>query len=298
MAANNYNEINLEVNRLAVEMVSYDPEDKKSEALVQTLRSRVLELLYTSYAKAIPVADPFDGTLSLRFYPLINSFVSADVLIDTAVELLTPNKNGQWRYKPEKSSFISAFINRIRYRNTSELEKKGKSRTMNGHQLFSLDETVGDADDATASRFEAIADPDAVGPEEMVIRKVVQFGLVLESLENLDIHFARVDQKAQKYYTGFFTYYTVDAVKTNDVLGQAACRHDSELFPRMAISLLEYLMTGTFERITDVIINPLRPGIFLNKRFETLAGYFQVARQTVIKYNDNYTALKDAVLGL
>jgi len=296
----NYEEINSTVNQLAIEMVAHDPSDINNHH-VKEIQGNIAELLYESYLKNIKkdkkgeIYDEYDDYGNeVLYFALIRKNVPQDVFSDALYNLLGRKKNGEWSFNPEKGSFITALKFKIEKKLTDYYNEMRKKSILNPSKFDSLDETLEDSyNDEGNLRHETIEDSSSEIPYEAIINKIVGFGYIIDKYKSLS---AGKSEKETKYYKGFFTFDTTKVIKSDEELGKTACKYNDTFFPLMFVGMLEYLMTGSFAQIEDILKNPLRNNINLIKRGELLERFFNVSHPTLSKFSKEYNDIRDSVL--
>ena len=294
-----FKELNAEVNKKALELVGYKPADI-NDPKVKRLQDRISWLMLEAFTQ-MPHSYNKQGD-DVWYFPLIGRWISQDMFVDTLFKLLGLKRVKEkdkwvekWYYdKSSRASFITAFRNQLRY------------------ALRDGDETYGDSSiDAPAfgetdSGSIQLPDDNATKMLDEVLSKMAGLAYVL------DVYAAKIEDptedgreglsetmrdRRRSYYRGFFTFDTTKAVKSSDDLGEIACEYNEELFPYMLVALLEYLMTGSFTNMRDVIQNALREGVNLNQRGLLLEKFFRVSHPTLIDYSKLYDRLRKTILG-
>ena len=314
--AKNYAEINKEINQKAEKMVSCNP-DETNDSHVENLKKEIALLVFETYipkieaniafpnnnkdktndSKRVAKSSQYDqyGNEIIYFVP-VNKPVPQEVCIDSLFFLLGKKKNGQWAFNPEKGNFITALKFRVEKDLLNYYEENQKKSLHNPIKFKSLDQNVNSMDENSELLHDIVKDESTETPEEIVIKKMLDLGSIIKDYKNLYI---TQSVENARYFEGFFTFDTTKAIKSNDEeLGIIACKYNDEFFPLLLVSLLEYLMTGNFTQIKDILNNPLRVGINFDKRGEKvklLKVFFDVTRQTIGKYLDEYIEFKKAI---
>ena len=309
--AENYAEINKKLNDMAAEMVSYNPADINN-ANVKKIQEEIASLVDKAYIPKFKAhkddsenikkpAKIYDSDQyeqygnEVLYFSLVKKKIPQEVYTDSLFFLLGKKENGQWAFDASKASFVTALKYRVE-KNLLNYYKKNQEKSLHNPAKFkSLDQGVDSTDENSELLHDIVKDDRTETPEETVINKMLDLGDIINKYKSLSV---AQSVKNAKYFEGFFTFDTTKAIKSDDEeIGITACKYNDEFFPLLLVSLLEYLMTGSFIQIKDIIINPLRVGINLNKRGELLERFFDVSHPTLSKFSIKYDNLSKAVLG-
>jgi len=279
----NYRDINRDVNKLALEMVSHEPYDINKPYVMSKRNDIIVKLINLYLARKIEI-DQFGVEVRK-----INIFVRGkatledvpdEIYTDTLFKLLGKKNDKEWAYNPDKGAFITAFHVKLHYALRNYKAKIGKT----------TDNLNDDGFDYLKGR-----DEKAEAEYDTLCNKLSALAIFLEALTKFTDKLVNLSKKEQDYYKSFFTFDSTERIKSDDELGKAACKHNDALFPYMVIALLEYLMLGSFSNIKDICINPLRPGVKLSKRGKLLEGFLECTHPTQVKYNQKYKEILAAI---
>jgi len=279
-----YDNINQEVNRLAVIMVSYNPNDI-NKTHIKSISNEIAQMLFETYERGKPGFNQYgDEIRSIRLFVKGKSTerkeVPNSVFIDALFELLGRKKDGSWVFNSENSTFITAF----HYRLSKRLLDYHNKKTKFNEQLM------------TDRVLKSINDNRPESNHDKLCNKWSAFAIILEAMGKFSNKLSNLTTKEQKYFEGFFTYDRTENIKSDDELGIVACEYNDTLFPYMVIKLLEFLMTGNFSSMHDILSNPLREGVVLKQRGELLKKYFCYSHPTQVKYSQKYNELWAAIV--
>jgi len=275
-----------------------------------------------------------EGANEMYYWAMLDSFVPYDLFIDVLCAQLDVRKNepgrGQWRFSPEGENgaeFLTYFNEELKHKLMGYLSEKreagdegedgtdegnrGGEKKKEGQRDVSMDAPVGE-DGATlrdvlpAESDKYYNDPYGKDPY-LVLEGLVDLKEFLELVFRFN-ESMRHKPNTEAYYRSFFTYDTTKVVKEDEEVGALVClREYSEvLFPYMMMLLLEYLMEGRFDDISDIAYNKLRPGIALKKRNRAQhildaingAGYIHgFSLSSVKNYSKRYKDLLETVKG-
>jgi len=275
-----YEILNNEVNELAADMVSYSPDDI-NKTHVKRISNDIAIRLFEVYERGHSGTNQYGDEirrirLFIRGKPTERKEVPNSVFIDTLFELLGRKKDGNWVFNSEKSTFTTAFHDRLSKRLLDYYKDKSDYNNKT----------------TTYSYYEEDARSDC----NKLCNEWSAFAIILDALGRFSEKLNHFTVKEQKYYEGYFTFDRTENVKNDEELGKVACEHNNTIFPYMVISLLEFLMTGTFSSMYDIISNPLKTGVNLSQRGDLLEEYFNYSHPTQVKYNQKYNELWAAIV--
>lgn len=284
-----YNEINNEVNKLAFEMVKYNPDDINNTYVKERQNAIAIKLLELYERRRSEINQYGDEVRKIRVFnkgkPIDDMSIPYDIYTMTLSELLGRKKDGSWNFNHEKGTFTTAFHFKLLKKRADYYENKDEQEC----------ELSYDSDFNTKSYIESEIDKQAEVKYEDICNKWSAFAIILEALSIFTEKLERLPNKEQGYYEGFFTFDRTRDIKSDDELGKIACKHSGVLFPYMVVTLLEYLMVGNFSKMHDICSNPLRDGVLLTMRGALLEGYFGCSHPTLNKYSQKYDQLWAAI---
>ncbi len=99
----------------------------------------------------------------------------------------------------------------------------------------------------------------------------------------------------KSYFEGFFTFDTTAQTKKGLFDEKEVVSENALLFPIMEMAVLEYLLTGSFAHIRDVVEGVVKNEQCLDRRNETIQVCYHITKPTVVGRNKLYRQLWEAV---
>jgi hypothetical protein len=263
---------NDEIQALAVELSSLDP--LMDAARIQTMRNRIAD-----YEVSL-IREGSDGK---AYFPLLKRFNGQvaykdfwGVFTEVLMELFNV-------YDPSKgAAFISMLRNLLDLR-LRDVFKKYAEESVSHIPIGNYDE---DGDGETTETFKDIPDPNS--SIDTVMLHWLDIAALITDTKRQEEH---LPARRRSYFDGFFTFDTAKLTKDGVLPSDEVINENKTLFPLMVITILEYLMFGTFSHMRDVVLNDLRDETLLEKRGEVIETCCGMSHPTQVDRNKRYRQL-------
>ena len=293
--------MNDELQVMAEELVKLDKESDQE---------RIYSIIFNMYEIELNYMVPNKYTGNV-FFPLLtkyNNYIEEESFVDVLFDALVKATE---KYDPTKSKFYYYFKNTLNYHVADwvrkEMKEKGRMAPPPGDEYGAHEDYLETTADAamirkrrqnTITTVDDVPDTTASDAFEAVAAWLDFAGILEEYMQMLQEKAKSVaGDKKYQYLQGFYTFDTTKAVKTDPEIAEVACTYNDILFRLLLMGLLCYLMEGEFRKMLDVVHNPLRVGIELNKRNETLERYFGKSHPTISKFSKKYEDLRSSIYG-
>lgn len=291
------------INELAKTLVTLDY--SKDKAAAEKIKNEIAEKMlgtcdiYVKHTKGKTTVETVkDKVLVPLIYKKRKILIHVGVLHEVLTYLLSC-PNNTWTYDPKRGKFTTAlffYVVRKEANTANEYFERVNHERNIGYEDGLLEDTNKnpryiEEDDAGINREENAAtdnDGDSGDETDNGLLGIGLLSSVIRELTNYLNSLQRQDEA--KVFKAFFSHDITKVAKDSN--HEDALRSDGDrIFRILLLVVLEYLMTGRFNCIDDVIANRLKSGIRLSQRQDNIEKALGVSHPTANKYSKKYTEI-------